>query len=150
MMSLENNQYILLTKVRNFKPLNIFVFFFALACERIFSKTDSIESRCYRSENILYWLQARPRIFQRKHFTYWGSEGVKYVTLSLPSWFCMTSLAKPFRVLLIWSPIKTCFSSTLLCMPMRQQLSETFFFLFFFFKSETRMTDSVLKQGPNT
>ena len=38
MMSLE--------KVRNSKPFSLFVFFFASACERIFIKTHTIESRC--------------------------------------------------------------------------------------------------------
>ena len=32
--------------LRNLKPLRLFVFFFALACERIFLKTHSTESRC--------------------------------------------------------------------------------------------------------
>ena len=33
----------------NLKPLNLFVFFFTLACEKVFNKTHSIENRCYRS-----------------------------------------------------------------------------------------------------
>ena len=45
MMSFENDP----KKVRNLKPLSLFVFFFAQACKRIFSKTHSIESRCYRT-----------------------------------------------------------------------------------------------------
>ena len=36
--------------MQNLKPLSRFVFFFALACERIFTQTHSIESRCYRIE----------------------------------------------------------------------------------------------------
>ena len=44
MMSFENNQ-----KVQNLKPLSLFVFFFALACDRILIKMHSIESRCYLS-----------------------------------------------------------------------------------------------------
>ena len=38
----------------NLKPLSLFVFFFSLACERIFSKTRSTESTCVIGpENIL-------------------------------------------------------------------------------------------------
>ena len=36
-------------KVRNSKPLSLFVFFLALARERIFIQTHSIERRCYRT-----------------------------------------------------------------------------------------------------
>ena len=32
-------------KVQNLKPFSLFVFFFALACERIFIETHTIESR---------------------------------------------------------------------------------------------------------
>ena len=35
--------------VRILKPLNLFVFLFSLACEKIFIKKHSIESRCYRT-----------------------------------------------------------------------------------------------------
>ena len=38
-------------KVRNLKPLNLFVFFFALVCERISIKTHRTENRCYRTGN---------------------------------------------------------------------------------------------------
>ena len=42
-------------KVQNLKPLSLFVFFFAMTCERIFTKTDIIESRCVTGpENILF------------------------------------------------------------------------------------------------
>ena len=41
MMSLENKQH----PLGNLKPLWIFDFFFRMACERIFIKTHSIESR---------------------------------------------------------------------------------------------------------
>lgn len=42
-------------KLRNLKPLSLFAFFFALARERIFIKTHSIESRCVTGpENILF------------------------------------------------------------------------------------------------
>ena len=41
--------------MRNLKPLSRFVFFFALACKRIFIKTHGIESRCViGAENILF------------------------------------------------------------------------------------------------
>ena len=41
-------------RVKNLKSLSLFVFFFALACERIFIKTYTIESRCLIGlENIL-------------------------------------------------------------------------------------------------
>ena len=35
--------------VRNLKPFSLFVFFIALACEKISIKTHSIENRCYRT-----------------------------------------------------------------------------------------------------
>ena len=35
--------------MRILKPLSLFVFFFALACEKIFVRTRSIENRCYRT-----------------------------------------------------------------------------------------------------
>ena len=42
-------------KSARFKPVSLFVFFFALACKRIFFKTHIIESRCIiRLENILF------------------------------------------------------------------------------------------------
>ena len=69
--------------MRNLKPLeslSLFCFcflFFAFACERIFIRTQSIESRCVTGpENIR--LQARPCIIQHGNSTGWGSEGVKY------------------------------------------------------------------------
>ena len=34
--------------MRNLKPLSLFVFFLALACERTFTKTLCTENRCYR------------------------------------------------------------------------------------------------------
>ena len=41
--------------MRNLKPLAFFVFFFALACERIFIETHSIENRCVTGpESILF------------------------------------------------------------------------------------------------
>ena len=64
------------TKVRNLKPWSLFVFVFALACERTFITVHSIESRCYRSEKYSV-LQARPCMFQPGNFTGCGSEGVK-------------------------------------------------------------------------
>ena len=55
----------------NLKRLTLFVFFFALACETVFIKTPSIESRRITGpENILF---ADACI----HFTCFGSEGVK-------------------------------------------------------------------------
>ena len=36
-------------KVRNLKPLSLFVSFIALACESVFIKMRSSESRCYRT-----------------------------------------------------------------------------------------------------
>ena len=39
----------------NLKPVNLFIFFFALACERIFVKTHRTDNRCVISaENILF------------------------------------------------------------------------------------------------
>ena len=50
--------------MRNLKPLSLCVFFFALACERIFIKMHSIESRCVQDrKTIVYCLHARPCIF---------------------------------------------------------------------------------------
>ena len=72
-MSLEK-----LITVRNSKPLSLFVFFFALACERIFIKTHSIEKRfVIRLENNYTVFEALPRIFQPGTFTRWGGEEVK-------------------------------------------------------------------------
>ena len=36
-------------KMLNLKPVSISVFLFALTCERMFMKTHSIESGCYRT-----------------------------------------------------------------------------------------------------
>ena len=69
MMSLEKRAM----KVQNLKPFSPFVFCFALACERMFIKTHSTESRCVIGpENM----QARPCSFQQGNFTGSGSEGV--------------------------------------------------------------------------
>ena len=68
MMSLE--------KVQNLKPFSLFVFFFALALERIFTKTHHTERRCYRTGKYTVF-EVRPCIFQPGNFTGWGSEGVK-------------------------------------------------------------------------
>ena len=46
--------------VRNLKPLSLFVIFFAQACKRIFIKTHSTESRCYRTGK--YTVRRRVRI----------------------------------------------------------------------------------------
>ena len=60
-------------KVRNLKPFSLFVFFFALVCERIFIKTHSIENRCYKK---IYCLQARPCTIQpRKFYRLWQWRG---------------------------------------------------------------------------
>jgi len=58
------------------KPWSLFVFVFALACERTFITTHSVESRCYRSENYTV-LQVRLSKFKPGHFTGSGSERVK-------------------------------------------------------------------------
>ena len=44
MISLEKTN-----KLQSVKALTVSVFFFALACERIFIETRSIENRCYRT-----------------------------------------------------------------------------------------------------
>ena len=64
-----------------FENPSVFVFFFLLffacACERIFIKTQSIESRCVIGpENTR--LQARPCIIQPGNSADWGSERVNY------------------------------------------------------------------------
>ena len=63
-------------KVRNWKPLSLFVCFFALACETIFIKTHSTENRCYRTGKCTVYRYVRPCIFQPEKFTDWSSEGV--------------------------------------------------------------------------
>ena len=65
-------------KVQILKPLSLFVFFFTLACERIFIKTYSTESRCdIEPENRLFAGMAVH--FQPGNVTGWGSEGVNNV-----------------------------------------------------------------------
>ena len=62
--------------IRSVKFETLFVFFFALACERIFIKTQSIESRCdIEPENKLFAVMSVH--FQPGDFTDWDSEGVK-------------------------------------------------------------------------
>ena len=63
-------------KVQNLKPLSLFVFFFALALERIFIKIHRTERRCYRTGKYTVFV-VHPCIFQPGNFTGWGSEGVK-------------------------------------------------------------------------
>ena len=63
--------------MRNLKPLSIYVFFFALAFERTFIETNSIESRCYRTWKYTVCRRVRA-IIQPGYVTCWGSEG--YVT----------------------------------------------------------------------
>ena len=46
-------------KSATFETLIVSVFFFALACERIFIKTHSIKSRCYRSEKYTVCMHVR-------------------------------------------------------------------------------------------
>ena len=61
--------------MQNVKPLCAFVFFFALACERIFIKRHSIESRCLIGpENILFQ-GASVLISARKIYGGWGGGG---------------------------------------------------------------------------
>jgi len=70
--SLEKDQY----RVQNFKPLNVSVLFFALALERIFIETHSIESRCViGAENVLF--VGASLHFSARKFYRLGSEGVK-------------------------------------------------------------------------
>ena len=58
------------TKLEILKPF-FFIFFFALACERIFIKTCNTEIRfVIGPENVLFAL------FSGRHFTGWGSERV--------------------------------------------------------------------------
>ena len=61
-------------KCETVKP---FVFFFALACERIFIKMHSTEGRCViEPENILF-LRRVLASFSLERFTGWGSQEVK-------------------------------------------------------------------------
>ena len=73
--------------MRNLKPFSFFVFFFGLACERIFTKTQSIENRCYRTKKYTVWRRARasfsPEILHAGAVkglrSCGGSEGVKII-----------------------------------------------------------------------
>ena len=61
-------------KTAKFETLQQFFFFFALACESILIKTDSIGSRCVIGpENSLH---AHPCVFRPGNVPGWGSEGV--------------------------------------------------------------------------
>ena len=64
-------------KSAKFKPVSLFVFFFTLACERIFIRMHSIESRCVKGlENIVFTgAQVCPCIFQPRNCTGSDSEG---------------------------------------------------------------------------
>jgi len=66
MMSLEND---------NSKPFSSFVFLFASACERMFIKTRSIESRCNTEPGNGLFAGMSVHI-QPGNCTGWGSEGV--------------------------------------------------------------------------
>ena len=64
-------------KVRNLKPLSIFVFVFALAREKIFIKTHNIESRfCHTTGEYTVCRHMRA-FFSPENVTRWDSEGVK-------------------------------------------------------------------------
>ena len=63
-------------KSAKFEILSLFVFFFTLACEGIFIKTDRIKVDVLQDQKI-YCLKAWPCIFQPGNFTGLGSEGVK-------------------------------------------------------------------------
>jgi len=52
------------------------LFFFALACERIFIKTYSIESRYVIGLETILFVRASMHLFQPGNFTGSGSEGV--------------------------------------------------------------------------
>ena len=57
-------------KVRNSKPLNLFHYFFALACERIFIKTHSTEKRfCYKTGKYTVFWGASVYLSDRKFYT---------------------------------------------------------------------------------
>ena len=69
-MSLENDR-----KSAKFETCKPF-FFFALACEKIFMKMIALKVDMLQDRKI-YYLRARPCIFQPGNFTGGGSEGVK-------------------------------------------------------------------------
>ena len=76
MMSLENNNKS--AKFETLKPFSVLVFFFALACERIFIKMHSTENRCNNNiniepENLLF--AGMSVHFLPRNFIGWGSEG---------------------------------------------------------------------------
>ena len=64
------------TKVQSLKALSLFVFFFALALERIFIQIHHTERRCYRTGKYSVF-EVHPCIFQPRNLTGWGSKGVK-------------------------------------------------------------------------
>ena len=62
----------------NLKPFSLFVFLFALACERIFMRMHCTESRCVIGpDNILFAGASAHFFFQPGNFTSWGRGGVK-------------------------------------------------------------------------
>ena len=74
-------------KSAKLETLSLFVFFFALACERTFIKAHSIESRCtIGPENVLF--VGTPCIFQRGNLTGWGSEGLKPSQATIKAVLC--------------------------------------------------------------
>ena len=62
--------------MRNLKPFSLFVFVLALAPERIVIKTHGLKVDVLQDRKI-YWLQARPYIYEPGNFSGWGSERVK-------------------------------------------------------------------------
>ena len=70
----------------NLKPLGLFAFFFALACERIFIKTHNIESRCIIGQENTLFAGASVHLSAQK-FTGWGSEGIKTSDCPFSCWF---------------------------------------------------------------
>ena len=88
--------YHLKTTRKNVKFDNsFFVFFFVLACERIFIKADSTESRCvigpetsgkYTGVVVGFFWGGHSWIFQPRNFTGWGSKWVNNECSSVPSY----------------------------------------------------------------
>ena len=94
-MSLEKN-------IKSAKLESLFVFFFTLACERIFIKTYNIESRCViEPENILFGGMSVN--FQPGTFTGQGSEGVKS-SLACKVQTGVISVAQQIVEQQIWTP----------------------------------------------
>ena len=113
-------------------PFSLFVFVFALACERTSSKrlawkVDVLKDR--KTDG----LQARPCIFQPGNFTGWGSDGVKKKKKK-KKWSSVVCATASVHAGIRFPLSK---KQRLCCCHYRQQ--SRFFSFFFFFRSAFRL-----------